>query len=69
MDWIGSSEVREPVLRPIGKEEMAVRLAKEGKKHGPRPAYLPMFAMMNPTAYAKWNPALEKSRMRRSVFR
>ena len=36
---------------------MKVRRAIKGKARRPRPAYLPMFATMNPTAYAAWRRA------------
>jgi hypothetical protein len=48
---------------------MAIRLAKKGNKHRPKPAYLPMFAMMNPRAYAAWNSAPDKRQIRRTSFR
>jgi hypothetical protein len=42
---------------------MAFRLAKKGNGR-PRPAYLPLFAMMRPTAYAKWNRPRDERQVR-----
>jgi hypothetical protein len=45
---------------------MAIRLAKRGNGRRRRPAYLPMFAMMNPTAYAAWRSPMDHTQVGRS---
>jgi hypothetical protein len=45
---------------------MVFRLAKKAKGRRSRPAYLPMFALMNPTAYAAWRPPMDHTQDGRS---
>jgi hypothetical protein len=45
---------------------MAIRLAKKADRRRPRPAYLPMFATMNPTAYEAWRRPMEQTQVARS---
>jgi hypothetical protein len=45
---------------------MAIRLAKKANGHRRKPAYLPLFATMNPTGYAAWRPPADHSRSRAS---
>ncbi len=47
---------------------MAIRLARKANAGSTRPAYLPMFAMMNPPAYAVWKPPENSRQIRRSFF-
>jgi anti-anti-sigma factor len=43
---------------------MAIPLPKNANRRRPRPAYLPMFAMMNPTGYAAWRSPMEHTQVR-----
>jgi anti-anti-sigma factor len=43
---------------------MAIRLPKKPNRRGPRPAYLPMFALMNPTGYAAWRSPMDHTQVR-----
>jgi hypothetical protein len=44
---------------------MAIRLAKKANGRRRRPAYLPMFATMNPTAYAAWRAPMDHTQVAR----
>jgi hypothetical protein len=48
---------------------VAIRLVKIRSKHDPRPAYLPMFAVMNPTGYESWKHPHDNGQKRRSFLR
>jgi anti-anti-sigma factor len=43
---------------------MAIPLIKNANRRRPRPAYLPMFAMLNPTGYASWRSPMEHTQVR-----
>jgi hypothetical protein len=43
---------------------MAIPVPKNANRRRPRPAYLPMFAMMNPTGYAAWRSPMEHAQAR-----
>jgi anti-anti-sigma factor len=43
---------------------MAIPLLKNANRRRPRRAYLPMFAMMNPTGYASWRSPMEHTQVR-----
>jgi hypothetical protein len=47
---------------------MAFGLARKAPEHRPGAAYLPMFAMMNPRAYAAWKRPEDRRQIRRAFF-
>jgi hypothetical protein len=42
---------------------MTIRRAKKRTARRRRPAYLPLFAMMNPVAYEGWRPRTDHPRL------